>query len=30
MVILAEYELIANPEKGVFCKECGAELLSLL
>jgi len=30
MVILSKYELVENPEKGVFCKERGAEFLSML
>jgi hypothetical protein len=30
MIIVAEYELIENLEKGVFCKERGAESLSML
>jgi hypothetical protein len=30
MVIVTEYELIENPDKGVFCKERGADPLSLL
>lgn len=30
MVIVADYELVLNPEKGVFGKEFGAELLSML
>jgi hypothetical protein len=30
MVIVSKYQLIENPEKGVFCEELGAEFLSLL
>jgi hypothetical protein len=30
MVIVTEYELIENPDKGVFCEERGADSLSLL
>jgi hypothetical protein len=30
MVIVSDYELIENPEKGVFCEELGADFLSLL
>jgi len=30
MVIVAKYELIENPARGVFCKELGAEFLSVL
>jgi hypothetical protein len=31
MIIIAEYELVENPKKkGVFRKERGAELLSML
>jgi len=30
MVILTDFELVENPETGVFCKERWAELLSLL
>jgi len=30
MVIVAKYDLIENPERGVFCKELGAEFLSML
>ena len=26
--IVTDYELVLNPEKGVFCKEFGAELLN--
>ena len=30
MVILSNYELIENPEKGVFCKEQGADSVPML
>jgi hypothetical protein len=30
MVIITEYKLVENPDKGIFRKECGAESLSML